>query len=202
MDKLHETLLILNHFNGVINGRTNYCKRNVNFNSEKCISDKMNEKKSELTELNEKSNNILAKILRECADCKVTIHSYICLNIIDMFSFNDEYIKFFNPKNFVDEIIKKRILTILEINSKIKKKIDWQQLQRFRNNVLAHNLRDDKNNQKLSLNTFKELSQKISSTKLSIEYFDVVLEMFKNIETEFQFELIQAKEELKNVMNK
>jgi hypothetical protein len=51
---------------------------------------------------------ILAEISR-CADLKITLHSYLCLNIIDIFSFNDEYNKYFVENRFHDENIKLRI---------------------------------------------------------------------------------------------
>jgi hypothetical protein len=199
MNDLHETLLILNHFHGVIYSRTNYCERNKDFNLSKCVTDKICKKVNEGYKINEITEPFTTEISRDCADQKIIIHSYICLNIIDMFSFNDEYVKFFNAKNFEDENLKKRILTVLEKNSSLKKKIDWEQLKRFRNNVMAHNLRDDKNNKKLSINTFKELSSLLTNLQSSIEYSNVVLEMFKNIKSEFELEISKAINELKEM---
>lgn len=195
MEKLHETLLILDHFEGVIAGRKNYCKRNIGFNLSDCVSKELNEKMKVNHDINSISK-ISNEISRKCTDRKIILNSYISLNFIDMFSFNDEYTKFFNTTNFEDENIQKRILNVLKNNSEIKKKIDWEQLRKFRNNVLAHNLRDKQNYYKLSINTLKELSGFLNNLKASIEYCEVISEMFVNIENEFKNELIDAKKEL------
>ena len=118
-----------------------------------------------------------------------------------MFSFNDEYLNYFNVANVEDEAIKMRIFKVLQKNTEIKKRIDWEQLKRFRNNILAHNLRDKKNDNKLSVKTFKELSGLTNNMEFSIKYFEVVLNMFKNIQDEFQFEIVEAYNKLKILVN-
>ena len=110
MNKLQETLVILNHFEGRIKGRINYCQRNIDFNPSDFIKSKLSELYNKNLEPSEK-NKILneGSIARECADKQIIIHSYLCLNIIDIFSFNDEYLKLFTEKVSDDEITAERV---------------------------------------------------------------------------------------------
>lgn len=195
MEKLNETLIILNHFAGVIEGRTNYCKRNINFNISDCATQGIQEK-FKINQNPYATPEILTEISRNCVDQKIILHSYISLNFIDMFSFNDEYTKYFNSANFDDNKLKTRILKVLKNNSIIRKKIDWELIRKFRNNVLARNLRDNQNNFKLSISTLKELSEFLNNLKASIEYCEVISEIYANIEIEFKTEILEFKSEL------
>ena len=197
MNRLHESLLILNHFYNVINERNKYCKRYIGFTVESCVSSKlinsMYEGKIENPLKNQINHEIIA---RECADTKIMIHNYLCLNIIDMFSFNDEYINYFNEKLTDDEKIKKRIRLLRKENKLIRNNIDWKQLKRFRNIILAHNLRDKKNNNKLSLLTFVHLNNLIGDFENAIQYCEIIIEMFEKIEKEFKVEIENAQKSL------
>ena len=143
---------------------------------------------------------ILAKISRECVDLKITLHSYLCLNIIDIFSFNDEYNKYFVENKFQDDSIKSRIKSVKTINKNIRKKLDWNKLERFRNQILAHNLRDDQ--KRLSVKVLKELTEFLLNLKSGIEFSEVVLEMFDNIRFEFEKEITESQYALIEVIKK
>lgn len=193
MNKLQESLLILNHFDGLINGRTEFCKRHIGFTIEQCVKSKL---------INSMYENDVGKALkateiaRECADKRIIIHSYLCLNIIDMFSFDDEFIKYFNEKLTDDENIAIRIRKVRAENKLIRNKIDWQELKRFRNIALAHNLRDKKNEYRLSLITFIHLNNLIRDFEKAIQYCETVTKLFRNVKKEFKAELKDAKLEL------
>ena len=190
MTALDETLLILDHFNSLISGRTEYCRRNIDFNFKDCVHQKSLEAKN--------TNATIGKeIARECADKFIILHSYTCLNIIDMFSFNDEYNKFFSIGNINDVILKNRINNVKAKNKEIKKAIDWKKIGTYRNNVLAHNLRDNKNYNRLSIDVLKDLKKELLlNLNKSIEYSEVVLKLFENINLEFENELINAKKKI------
>ena len=197
-NELDSTLLVLTHLNETIKSRTNFCKRNVQFSYNECIRQKITEKIDLKIEISDSpSDPILAQIARECVDLKLIQHNYNRLNIIDMFSFNDEYCNFFSVEKFNDEITKKRIEKVKEINKTVRKKINWTQLQKFRNNILAHNLRDKKDNYKIALKTFSEIDIYLDKTSLAIEYSEVVLQIYQNIFQEFEVEIELAKENLK-----
>lgn len=199
MNQIQETLLILNHFANVIRSRTDFCKRNINFSVSNCITEKMLDKIRQGLQPKAFSNDpLLTEISRECADIKIILHSYICLNIIDMFSFNDEYSKFFNEVKFGDNSIKNRIARVKSINKTIRNSINWKQLGDFRNKVLAHNLRDKNNSHKFSIQQLRDLNKDIlSNLENGIMYSEVVLKLFDNIEREFASEIIEAQEALK-----
>ena len=197
MTKLQETLLILHHFDSLISGRTDFCKRNIDFNTSDCVTQKLLERVRAgvlPSELN--SEAISSVISRECADAKVTLLSYVSLNIIDMFSFNDEYNNFFHQERFDELDVKERVNKVKEKNKIIRKSFDWELLSKIRNNVLAHNMRDKKNGNALSLKTLKELHNISSNLKLAVEYSEVTMKLFDNIKEEFETELTQAQKAL------
>lgn len=201
MTRLQETLLILHHFDSLISGRTDFCRRNIDFNISDCVTQKLLEqvKIGVLpSELNSESISLV--ISRECADVKVILHSYISLNIIDMFSFNDEYNDFFNQERFDEIDLKQRVKKVKDKNKVIRKSFNWDLLSKIRNNVLAHNMRDNKNGKVLSLETLKELYNITSNIKHAIEYSEVTMKLFDNIKEEFEVELTEAQKVLMTVI--
>lgn len=200
MNKLEETLCILLHYYDTINGRTNFCKRNIDFNISDYISKRLLENKDYNSNIFTKDDPFLAKISRECADLKVTLHSYLCLNIIDIFSFNDEYNKYFIENLFEDEETKLRIKRVKEKNKLVRRKLDWKKLERFRNQILAHNLRDNNNN--LSINVLKEITEFLLNLKAGVEFSEIILEIFDNIRNEFEKEITESKYALKEIIKK
>jgi|GWRWMinimDraft_12_1066020.scaffolds.fasta_scaffold00762_8 hypothetical protein len=200
MNELQETLNILLHYDNIISGRTNFCKRNIDFNISDFIQNKLSKIENYNPNIYIKNDPILAKISRECADLKITLHSYLCLNIIDIFSFNDEYNKYFVENRFNDENIKLRIRNVKTKNKNIRKKLDWKKLERFRNQILAHNLRDNEN--RLSVKVLKEITQFLSNLKSGIEFSEVILEMFDNIKFEFEKEITESQYALIDVIKK
>lgn len=193
MNRISETLLILDHLGKVIQSRTEYCIRYIDFNQFELIGQRMNE-------FIEKGYNpkecgvgeIANKISRECADIRVTLHNYSRLNIIDMFSFNDEYNDFFTEGNIENPELKKRIRKVKSKNKEIRKKLDWDQLKRFRNIATAHNMRDKKNSNKLSFEVLKEINGILMNQKETVAYSKVVLEVYDNIKSEFEKEILEA----------
>lgn len=201
-NELDSTLLVLNHLNETIKSRTNFIIRNEQFDYNECIRQKITEKidlKIEISDL--PSDPILTQIARECVDLKLILHNYSRLNIIDMFSFNEEYCKFFSVEKFNDENIKSRIEKVKKVNKAVRKKIDWTLLEKFRNNILAHNLRDDKDNYKIALKTFSEIDIYLDKTSFAIEYSEVVLQIYHNVFLEFELEIELAKENLRKYKN-
>lgn len=203
IDQLDSTLLILDHFNSGIKSRTDYLNRNLNFSIPDCIKSKMFDKLKLGIELkpNDEDEN-LKQISRECTDLRLFLHAYICLNIIDMFSFDDEYNKFFSQNNFKDEVITNRILKVKNINKIVRNRIDWNQLKKFRNNALAHNLRDKNNENNIAISTLKDLGLYLNNIEKSAKYSEIVIEMYKNVWDEFSNEIQNAKNNLKNLTNK
>ena len=121
MNKLQESLIILRHFNNLIESRTNFCKRYSNFNVNDCVKEKMLEYLKNGSSLQDfKDEKIIGNISRECADTRIILHSYICLNIIDMFSFNDEYNKYFTVNICDDDSLKKKMINVKTKNKEIK----------------------------------------------------------------------------------
>jgi hypothetical protein len=201
MTRLQETLLILHHFDSLISGRTDFCRRNIDFNISDCVTQKLLERvKAGVLPSELNSESISSVISRECADVKVILHSYISLNIIDMFSFNDEYNDFFNQERFDDIDLKQRVKKVKDKNKVIRKSFNWDLLSKIRNNVLAHNMRDKKNGKVLSLETLKELYNISSNIKYAIEYSEVTMKLFDNIKEEFEVELTEAQKVLMTVI--
>jgi hypothetical protein len=193
MNKLEETLLILHHFDSLISSRTDFCRRHADFNIKDCVTSKLLDMVKQGRDSSELKNDEISKVVsRQCADIKITLHSYICLNIIDMFSFNDEYNDFFHNQRFDDITLKERINKVKKINKEIRKGFDWDQLKKIRNTVLAHNLRDNTKSSTLALTNLKELYDILSNLKSSISYCETTMLLFDNIKNEFEDELIQA----------
>lgn len=199
MTQLQETLNILLHYDNVISGRTNYCRRHADFISSNCVEKKLKEKiKNGFVNKPIANDPVFNEISRECADIRIALHSYLCLNIIDIFSFDDEYNKFFVENKFDDSTLKTRINNVKTKNKEIRKKLDWKQLKRFRNQVLAHNLRDEKN--RFSIKTLKEITNLLSNFEVAIAYSEIVLRLFDNIRAEFETEINEAQKALKSVI--
>ncbi|PIQ48200.1 MAG: hypothetical protein COW03_11140 [Cytophagales bacterium CG12_big_fil_rev_8_21_14_0_65_40_12] len=136
------------------------------------------------------------EISREVSDFRLILHNYIRLNIIDMCSFIDEYNSFFKETITVEERISQRIKKVKDKNKVIKKRIDWQKLKTIRNISMAHNLRDRKSRNELSLDNLKLLTNELSSLEVGIKYSEVVIFMFENIKNEFSHELLEAEKSL------
>ena len=190
MDKISETLVILDHIGRIIKSRADYCKRHIPFDTLEAVGSKMNEYIERGFEPKDlRTEEIANKISRECADIRIALHNYTRLNIIDMFSFNDEYNKFFNEKHIEDPELQIRILKVKRKNKNIRKKLNWDQLKRFRNVVMAHNLRDKHDSNKLSINILKEINELMMNHQKGVEYADVVINIFENIKLEFENEI-------------
>lgn len=93
-----------------------------------------------------------------------------------------------------------RIKNVKTKNKNIKKKLDWKKLERFRNQILAHNLRNNEN--RLSVKVLKEITQFLSNLKSGIEFSEVILEMFDNIKFEFETEITESQYALIEVIKK
>ena len=122
MNKLEETFIILKHFDGRIKGRIGYCKRNKDFNVSEYVKSKLNEIYSGEIENNKQENLLNGGIARECVDKQLIIHSFLCLNIIDIFSFDDEY-ELFNETMVENESLARRIRAVKVKNKTIRKKL-------------------------------------------------------------------------------
>lgn len=77
MNELQETLNILLHYDNIISGRTNFCKRNIDFNINDFVQNKLSKIENYNPNIYIQNDPILAEISRECADLKVLfIHIY------------------------------------------------------------------------------------------------------------------------------
>lgn len=196
MKKISETLLILDHLGRIIEGKTDFLKRNISFNQGDFINNKILEFLHKGYGINEiKEGEIADSISRECSDIRITLHNYTRLIIIDMFSFNDEYNNFFNEKEFDDLELKKRIRKVRDKNKPIRKNLDWDQLKRFRNVAMAHNLRSKIDSNKLSIMVLKEINDLVLNHSKAVEYATTILPIYENIKEEFHYEINVANNE-------
>jgi hypothetical protein len=201
MDKLHETLLILQHFQNVIQSRTDFCKRNndtVTNSSVPTMMIKFMRKGYPISSFNDEK--VQEEISREVSDLSLILHNYIRLNIIDMYSFNDEYNGFFQEKITKNQNIIKRINTVKILNKRVRNQIDWDKLKKFRNISLAHNLRDKGNQNRLSVDNMRLLKNEFSTLDIGIKYSDIITTMFQNIQNEFSLELLEAEKTLSRIL--
>lgn len=124
MNRLHETLLILHHFDSVIFGRTKFCKKYSQFNMKDCVTKKMLERMNQDISIEEINSDIISEeISQECVNIRVCLHSYTCLNILDIFSFNEEYNDFFHHERFDNPELKARVNSVKEKNKILRKKL-------------------------------------------------------------------------------
>lgn len=91
MTKLQETLSILDFFFSRIQGKANFLKKFSGKTLEEIVYNEFN--KNANRSLDEKDIN---KISRVSADLLIQIHTYLCINIIDINSLYDEYTSYFN----------------------------------------------------------------------------------------------------------
>ncbi len=191
MKKLSETLIILDHLGSIIKERVDFCHRQKDYCVNKEIKNYIFNKNFTHQELKEKG--IIEELSRKDADIKVIIHNYTRLNIIDMFSFNDEYNGFFHENCSENNLIRERIRKVRNENKLIYKEFDWEQLRRYRNIINAHNLRDKKDSNKLSVKTLKEINKLMINGNIGIKYPERVLNIYKNIKSEFKIEIEKGK---------
>lgn len=204
MDKLSESLIILEHFNDIIKSRNEFCKRFKNFDTFNCVGEIMNHFLINGYVKNVKilqEEPYLSLISTQCSDIRINIHNNFCFNIIDMFSFNEEYNNFFSENLTKNVSLKNRISRIKTLNKSVINKVNWEQLKKFRNTILAHNLRDKKNSNSLAINNLIELNELVFDFSKCIEYCEIIDTVFLEIKKEFKEEYIIAKTELNILIN-
>ncbi len=135
----------------------------------------------------------LSLIANQCSDIRITIHNNFKLNIIDMFSFNEEYEKFFNENLTENSSLKNRITKLKAENKKIKNRIDWDELKAIRNTILAHNLRNKKENNQFAIKNLIVLHRLVFDFDRCIEYCEIIQTLFLRIKEEFESEYKIAK---------
>lgn len=194
--KLQETLSILNFYNGRIEGKLKFIKKNKDFNFNQCFEKEF--KRNINPNENFEQNRIrITNIIKEnCNDRLNQIHSYFSMNLIEMKSFYDEY-KNFNVK-CTDKISEKnRIEKIRSENASLMKKINWIKIERFRNEVLAHNMRENNKEKSLAIKTLIEFNSFFSKLDEFIIFCDIQNQIFRNIKLEFSNEINEANEAIK-----
>ena len=190
MNKLEESLTILDFFGKRIIGKNNFLIDKHPFDINKCIKENLSRGKS----VNETS------II--CKDIILQIHTYFSMNIIDLNSFNDEYTSFFN-NGITDNLeIKNRIKTFRTKNKTIYNSIDWKQIKELRHKVFAHNLRDNRNNNKLSLKHLEEANTLFNNIEEFINMLKPFNIFFNNFQNEFNKEIIKGYESFKHEYKK
>lgn len=148
-----------------------------------------------------KEEPYLSEFAEQASDIRLAIHNYLNINIIDIFSFDTEYNSFFNSK-IQDTDLKSRIEKVKNSNTNIRKQLNWDELKKIRNTVLAHNLRDKKSNYNFDLESLIILNQIVFNFEEGIRISSVILEIYENIEKEFKIEIIEAEKYLEIQINK
>lgn len=204
MDKFYENLIILKHFYSIIKYRTDYCKKHIDFSTFNHVGKLMNfyiQNGIETDVTKFKEEPYLSEFAEQASDIRLAIHNYLNINIIDIFSFDTEYNSFFNLK-IQDTDLKSRIEKVKNSNTNIRKQLNWDELKKIRNTVLAHNLRDKKSNYNFDLESLIILNQIVFNFEEGIRISSVILEIYENIEKEFKIEIIEAEKYLENQINK
>ncbi len=197
MTKLQKTLSILEFYNGRIKAKLNFLKQNSEFKIGECIRFETFKILNLDIDINEK-----VKICKEkCIDKFNHLHSYFTTNLIEINSFYDEYHDYFIELSTDDLSEKAKIAELRKLNKELLKKVDFVKIKRMRNNVLAHNLRDKKNNNRLSIDTLKEVNNWFNNLKEFINCCEIINQVFINISLEFKKEIIQAKQVIREVYN-
>lgn len=204
MDKFYENLIILKHFYSIIKYRTDYCKKHINYSTFNHVGKLMNfyiQNGIETDVTKFKEEPYLSEFAEQASDIRLAIHNYLNINIIDIFSFDTEYNSFFNSK-IQDTDLKSRIEKVKNSNTNIRKQLNWDELKKIRNTVLAHNLRDKKSNYNFDLESLIILNQIVFNFEEGIRISSVILVIYENIEKEFKIEIIEAEKYLENQINK
>lgn len=204
MDKFYESLIILQHFNDKIKSRNEFCKRFSNFDVHNCIGEAMNHfiMNGYVEDVKILSQEpYISIIATQCSDIRITIHNNFCMNIIDMFSFNEEYEKFFSENSTENENLKERITKVKKINKNSRSKINWDELKLYRNTILAHNLRNKKDDNNLAINNLIKLHKLIYNFDESIKYCEIIEILYNNIISEFSLENAKANIEFEKLIH-
>lgn len=170
MSPLDETLTILDFYGKRIKGKNDFLIKHKSFDVNTYVAN------------NIKLGLDINEISFNCKEIVVQMHSYFSLNIIDLKSFNDEYNSFFNEKVTDNLILKNKISNFRQKNQKLYNQINWQNLNNIRNKVLAHNLRDKNNCNRLSLAQLKITNSMFND----LTYFTLICEIFQNFFKEFR----------------
>ena len=205
MDKFYESLIILQHFKDKIKSRNEFCKRFSNFDVHNCVGEAMNHfiMNGYVEDVKILSQEpYISLIATQCSDIRITIHNNFCMNIIDMFSFNEEYEKFFSENLTENGNLKQRIIKVKRINKNLRSKIDWDELKSYRNTILAHNLRNKKDNNNLAVQNLIKLHKLIYDFEESIEYCEIIEILYNNIISEFNEENAIANSEFEKLIFK
>lgn len=118
-----------------------------------------------------------------------------------MFSFNEEYEKFFSENSTENENLKERITKVKKINKNSRSKINWDELKSYRNTILAHNLRNKKDDNNLAINNLIKLHKLIYNFDESIKYCEIIEILYNNIISEFSLENAKANIEFEKLIH-
>lgn len=198
MSKLHESLLILNFIGlkieSVFNILIAYGFTDLQTGISRSVYRKLYNLGIEEQLLS--SGKYQAHIKKETSEIFALVHENYLKGIIDLYSFKQEYDSFFNL-NIVEVIsIQTRILNFKNENKPIINDLNWEEIKNLRNTILAHNLRDKKNNNKFANKNFSKFIILTLDFKKCLLYFTQMNILYQNFKEEFKIELHQAKREL------
>ena len=190
MNKLEETLTILDFFGKRIKAKNDFLLRNKSFDINNCIKENLLQSKS----INETSI--------DCKDKVIQIHTYFSMNIIDLASFIDEYDNRFDNTVTDDKNIVERINNFKVKNKDLKRKVNWNKLKNIRNKVLAHNLRNKNDNYRLSINELFEVNSMFNNLNDFTTMILIFDEFFEQFQNEFKKEIKNGYESFKSEYSK
>ena len=120
------------------------------------------------------------------------VYDSISKGIIDLNSFKDEYDNCFTVKKEENKILADKIIKFKKENKDFIDNVDWVKVNKLRNSILAHNLRDAKKNNDYAVDTLKMYFTLILDHKKCIEYFSLIGIVYNNLKNDFQLEYKNA----------
>ena len=124
-------------------------------------------------------------------------HENFAKGIIDLYSFKQEYDDFFNLNCTEDELISERILKFKKENKNLLNELDWDEIRKLRNTILAHNLRDKEG--RLAGDNLANFALLSLDYKKGLLYFTQMNILYQNLKRDFGAEFRQAV--IESVMN-
>lgn len=191
MSKLSESLIILNFIGlkleSIFNILINYGVTDFQTGVNRGIYRKLYNLGIDEKELDsEKYKNFIEK---ESSELFGLIHENLSKGIIDLYSFKQEYDSFFNIKCIDDVATQNKIQNFKEKNKTLINQIDWDEIKDLRNTILAHNLRDKKNNNQIASYNMTRFVNLSLDYKKCLLYFTQMTKLYDILKTEFAFEM-------------
>lgn len=190
MTKLSETLIILNFLGlkieSLFNHFLNYGFTDIKTGIKRDLWRKLFSLGIDENTLN--SEKYKSFINEESSLIFSLFHENFSKGIIDLYSFKQEYDNFFQAK-FDDDTINNRIVNFRKKNSKTINQIDWSEIKDLRNTVLAHNLRNKKENNSIANANIVKFAKLSLDYNKGLLYFTLMNMLYQDFKEEFAIEL-------------